>query len=139
MGSFTAADVIAWRMEATGSSRSRFLFATSDEPMPSRDEFQRFIRVSFRRLLVGDRDEINALVDSMTPHSFRAGLASDLHRNGVAVKIIMKLGRWESERAMSQYVRDGLAQRLTSAKFASVRKDVKEVVKLVCKASSHGC
>ena len=138
VGSFTAAEVITWRMEAAGSARSRHLFATKGEVMPSRDEFQRFIRMSFRRLLVGDRDEINALVDAMTPHSFRAGLASDLHRSGVPVKQIMKLGRWESERAMSQYVRDGLAQRLTSAKFASVRKEAREVVKLVCKASSHG-
>ena len=44
-------------------------------------------------------------------------MASDVIRRGVPVKTIMKLGRWESERAMKQYVRDGLAQHLGSARF----------------------
>lgn len=138
VGSFTAANVIAWRTEVVGTSRVKRLFATRESDRPCRDEFQEFLRVSFRRLLVGDQEELDALVSAITPHSFRAGMASDLHRSGVPVKAIMKLGRWESERAMSQYVRDGLAQRLTSAKFASVRKSAAEVARLVSKQSQKG-
>ena len=69
-----------------------------------RTQFQNFLRTSFSRLLVGSRDEIKALAATITPHSFREGMMSDLHRCGVSVKTIMKLGRWESERAMNQYV-----------------------------------
>ena len=124
-------------METTSSARARHLFATKGESRPCRDEFQRFIRMSFRRLLVGASDEIDGLVEAMTPHSFRAGLASDLHRHGVPVKAIMKLGRWESERAMSQYVRDGLAQRLPSARFAPITAAAaKKVEKATCRALS---
>ena len=118
---FTASQVFDWRVRATGSTRGKRLFSAAGAGEPVRSDFQHFIRRSFRSLLVGDRDEIKALVAAMTPHSFRAGMASDLMRCGVPVKTIMKLGRWESERAMLQYVRDGLAQRLRSASFAPVK------------------
>ena len=121
VGSFTAADVLSWRASAVGSSRGRRLFGSRGCGAPIRGIFQSFLRESFKRLLKGPVDEVSALVSAITPHSFRAGMASDLHRMGVPVKAIMKIGRWESERAMAQYIRDGLAQRLTSAKFSSLR------------------
>ena len=120
-GSFTAADVLSWRASAVGSSRGKRLFGSRGCGAPIRSVFQAFLRESFRRLLPGPASEIDALVSAVTPHSFRAGMASDLHRMGVPVKAIMKVGRWESERAMSQYIRDGLAQRLASAKYVSLR------------------
>ena len=120
-GSFTAADVLSWRASVVGSSRGRRLFGSRGCGTPTRSIFQAFLRQSFKRLLPGPVGEISALVSAITPHSFRAGMASDLHRMGVAVKAIMKVGRWESERAMAQYIRDGLAQRLASAEFTSLR------------------
>ena len=121
VGTFTAADVLEWRASAARSHSGKRLFTAPGEDI-DRTQFQEFLSTSFRRLLVGSTDEIVALVAAITPHSFRAGLASDLQRQGVPVKTIMKIGRWESERAMKQYVRDGLAQRLSSAKFFSIRK-----------------
>ena len=41
-------------------------------------------------------------------------MAGDLAREGVRPSIICKVGRWASKRAMKQYIRDGLAQRLSS-------------------------
>ena len=120
-GTFTAADVLRWRAAVTKSHSGKRLFTSPGQVM-DRAQFQNFLRTSFRRLLVGSVDEITALAAAITPHSFRAGMASDLQRLGVSVKTIMKIGRWESERAMKQYVRDGLAQRLASAKFFSIRK-----------------
>lgn len=116
VGTFTAADVLEWRTAVTRTSSGKRLFAAPGADM-CRAQFQNFLRTSFRRLLVGSRDEITALAAAITPHSFRAGMASDLQRCGVSVPTIMKLGRWESERAMKQYVHDGLAQRLSSACF----------------------
>ena len=130
VGSFTAAEVLGWRNEVTRSSRGSKLFAAPGADM-CRAQFQNFLRTSFQRLLVGSRDEITALVSAITPHSFRAGMASDLQRCGVSVKTIMKMGRWESERAMKQYVRDGLAQRLSSAKFSSIRKLARKIAAAV--------
>ena len=130
VGKFTAADVLEWRTAATQSSRDKRLFAAPETEM-CRAQFQNFLRTSFSRLLVGSRDEIKALAAAITPHSFRAGMASDLHRCGVPVKTIMKLGRWESERAMKQYVRDGLAQRLSSARFTSLKGSAAAIAKAV--------
>ena len=130
VGTFTAADVLEWRTSITRASTGRRLFSAPGGGA-KREEFQRFLHTSFRRLLVGSTEEISALVAAITPHSFRAGMASDLQRCGVPVKVIMKLGRWESERAMRQYVRDGLAQRLSSARFASVRQSASEIASLV--------
>ena len=130
-GSFTAADVLSWRASAVGSSRGRHLFGSRGCGAPIRSVFQTFLRQSFKRLLPGLAGEISALVSAITPHSFRAGMASDLHRMGVPVKAIMKVGRWESERAMSQYIRDGLAQRLVSAKFSSLRGAAAEIARWI--------
>ena len=113
--------MLEWRASSTKSYSGKKLFTAPGEDM-DREQFQNFLRTSFRRLLVGSTDEITALAAAITPHSFRAGMASDLQRQGVSVKTIMKIGRWESERAMKQYVRDGLAQRLASAKFFSIRE-----------------
>ena len=68
-------------------------------------------------LLVGKKTEISAMARAITPHSFRAGMASDLEREDVPRPVIKKRGRWSSDRAMEQYIRDGLAQKLTKIQF----------------------
>ena len=78
------------------------------------------MRWSFRSLLTVAPSEREALVEAMTPHGWRAGIAGDLHREGLRPVRIMKVGRWSSKRAMTQYVRDGLAQRLESPSFAAI-------------------
>ena len=59
---------------------------------------------------MGDKREIDALVKSITPHSFRAGMAGNLERDDVSRETIKKLDRWASKEAMEQYMRDGLDQ-----------------------------
>ena len=113
------------------SLRVRHVFASHRMYGPCRSTFQAFLRSSFRHLLIGQPREIEALVNAITPHSFRAGMASDLHRLRVSVKVIMKTGRWHSERAMRQYVRDGLGQRLPNAKFLPLRHEASDLVALI--------
>ena len=67
-----------------------------------------------------DKREVAALVSGITPHSFRAGLASDLEWENIPRSRIKKVGRWNSDRAMEQYIRDGLAQRLRSIQYRSI-------------------
>ena len=75
------------------------------------------MRSSFKALLAEDDEEVAALVEAMTPHSFRAGMAGDLERENVSRNCIKKVGRWTSDRAMEQYIRSGLAQRLQRIAF----------------------
>ena len=68
-------------------------------------------------LLKGNKTEIEAMVRAITPHSFRAGMAGDLEREDVPRQTVKKMGRWQSDRAMELYMRDGLAQRLRKIQF----------------------
>ena len=110
-GSFTAADVLYW---LTGPQMSVPIFSPEDNEEISATAFKEWLRQSFRRLLRCGATELAALLLAMTPHSWRAGLASDLARANVRPNVICKAGRWSSKRAMQQYVRDSLAQRLSS-------------------------
>ena len=114
---FTAAKVLKWHMTKVGSRRGKELFAPVFGEMPSSEDFKAWLRDSFRTLLVGNKQEIEALVKSITPHSFRAGMAGDLEREDVPRETIKKIGRWSSKDAMEQYMRDGLAQRLQNLKY----------------------
>ena len=83
-------------------------------------------------LLKGTATEVKAMVEAITPHSFRAGMASDLEREDVPRMVIKKMGRWNSARAMEQYMRDGLAQRLSKIEFwniASKRGRIRRILK----------
>lgn len=110
-GSFTAADVLDW---LTGPRRSVPIFSPEGDEEISATAFKEWLRQSFRRLLRCGATELAALLLAMTPHSWRAGMASDLARANVRPNVICKVGRWASKRAMTQYIRDSLAQRLSS-------------------------
>ena len=111
---FTAAQVLQWHMQDVGSKKAKDVFAPENT---SSNHFQKWLRASFKALLAEDADEVTALVQAITPHSFRAGMAGDLERENVPRSRIKKLGRWDSDRAMEQYIRGGLAQRLQKIAF----------------------
>lgn len=111
---FTAATVLQWHMKAEGKKTARYLFAPTDA---SSANFQQWLQASFQALLAEDEKEVAVLVKAITPHSFRAGMAGDLEREDVPRARIKKMGRWDSDRAMEQYIRGGLAQRLQRIAF----------------------
>lgn len=129
---FTAASVLRWHMAKEGSKRVKDLFAPQSGQVPSSRYFKQWLRESFRMLLKGTASEVKAMVEAITPHSFRAGMASDLEREDVPRMVIKKMGRWNSARAMEQYMRDGLAQRLRKIEFwniASKRGRIRRILK----------
>lgn len=111
---FTAAKVLHWHMQEEKSRKARDVFAPENT---TAGYFQKWLRSSFKALLAEDDEEVAALVEAMTPHSFRAGMAGDLERENVSRNRIKKVGRWTSDRAMEQYIRSGLAQRLQRIAF----------------------
>ena len=115
------------------------MFSPTGVKCPTQAEFQAWLRLSFKTLLQGPRAEVQALVNAITPHSFRAGLASDLEREGVPRRVIMKRGRWNSAKAMEQYARDGLAQRLRSCSFNKIDVDREIHVQAMATAEGRGC
>lgn len=128
---FTAESVLRWHVEMTGSTSVNKLFAPVFGEEPSSKHFKKWLRASFAALLMGTKGEIARLSQAITPHSFRAGMASDLEREDIPRPTIKKLGRWHSTRAMEQYMRDGLAQKLSSTRYrriASMGGRVKKIL-----------
>ena len=119
---FTAADVLSWHIKRMRSKCAKDVFDPEGGDAFSSTKFKSWLRQSFRALLPGDSQEVEALVNAITPHSFRAGLASDLESSNVPRPRIMKAGRWHSERALLQYIRDRLAQRLQRLRFYAIKR-----------------
>lgn len=117
---FSAARILKWHIKLRGSTKGNLFAPLGASQKPSRIVFKTWLQESFRRLLIGKKSEMEALVRSITPHSFRAGMAGDLERERVPRLHIKKIGRWESDSTMEQYARDGLAQRLQALKFRSL-------------------
>lgn len=117
---FTAARVLRWHIAEVGTHEAKNLFAPDFGEAPSSRKFKAWLRSSFRALLTGESRMVEAMVEAITPHSFRAGLASDLEREDVPRSTTKKLGRWSSTRAMEQYMRDGLAQRLQRIRYYKI-------------------
>lgn len=134
LASFTTADVIRWHVARRGHGKGNLFAPLGKSVRPSRRAFQVWLRESFRRLLIGNRREVEGLVASITPHSFRAGMASDLERERVPRLHIKKIGRWNSDRAMEQYARDGLAQRMASVTFNPIKAAERCIHKLAVAA-----
>jgi hypothetical protein len=121
--SFTAADVLRWQIDIEGSNMCKHIWAPTGRKRPTRAALQQFIRDSFAALLTANKDEVDALVKAMTPHSWRAGMAGDLDRAGHPITVNMRVGRWFSERATKLYIRDGLAQWLQEISFKRIRTE----------------
>ena len=102
-------------------SETEGLFTPTGQQAPTRQEFQDWLRTSFRQLLGGKSPEIDALIAAITPHSFRAGLAGDMWREGINWRVIIKFGRWHDKRAMEQYARDALVQRLQTISITPIQ------------------
>ena len=132
-GSFTAASILKWQIGMTRSRKGRYVFEPDRGKELSARRFKEWLRASFRTLLTGNKDEIEVLAKAITPHSFRAGLASDLERSDVPRPTIKKLGRWSSSRAMEQYMRDGLAQKIYKLQFWHIRHEHGEVTRRTAK------
>ena len=120
---FTAADVLRWHMRRVGSRAGADVFEPVAGKNLSSAEFQVWLRSSFRALLMEDSREVAAIVAGITPHSFRAGMASDLEHENVSRQRMKRVGRWDSDKAMEDYIRPRLAQRLRRLQFRVIKRD----------------
>jgi hypothetical protein len=113
--SITAAMLLSWQMR--GRAQSEFLFRTaSPDGQLSRSRFQAWMRLSFAAALpLMSREQANLL----SPHSFRAGRASDLWRSKASPETIRRAGRWASS-AFRLYIRDGFLELVNYSRLDSI-------------------
>ena len=62
-----------------------------------------WLQASLRAALPTGEVAAIALVDDVSPHSFRSGAASDLLREGVSLQMIASVCRWHAMKAVRIY------------------------------------
>ena len=121
--SVTAADVLRWHFNRLRRDGETAIFAPVRGVRASHDDRQVWLRAAVRAALPANEVAAIALVNDISPHSFRAGLASDLLREGVSIAIIGSVCRWKATRAIRLYAeRASLSMSRTSAGFRSVSR-----------------
>ena len=112
---YPAATLLGWHFELLRRDGERHVFNPVPGEMCSRDARQEWIRdVLYRALPICER-EARLAVEDATPHSFRAGLAGDLFREGVSLQRIKSICRWFSKAARAYVERPCLSMcRLTN-------------------------
>ena len=100
---YPAATIMHWHFRQLQRAGEQFIFAPVAGAVCTRDERQNWIREVLSAALPIVEKEARALVDQVTPHSFRAGLAGDLFREGVALQRIASICRWNTPRVVRLY------------------------------------
>ena len=99
----TAAEVLQWHIEQLRDEGERHIFRPTKGVMPTRDKRQRWLRRTLWNALPMRERRARTLVAEVTPHSFRAGLAGDLLREGASFQTIGSVCRWKSMYDMRMY------------------------------------
>ena len=79
------------------------LFAPVRGAKANYDDRKTWLHTSLRAALPAYEAAAIALVDDVSPHSFRSGAASDLLREGASLQMIASVCRWHSLKAVRIY------------------------------------
>ena len=103
VSTLTAAAIMGWHFDMLRDSGESHVFRPVIGQATSRDARQAWLRQAFKAALPVHESAARKLIDDMTPHSFRAGIAGDLWRNGHSMQTIAAVCRWNSIKAIRLY------------------------------------
>ena len=101
--SYPAATLLQWHFDELQAAGETRVFAPTPGETVSREARQQWLRAALLDALPIEEREARALVEHVSPHSFRAGLAGDLYREGVALQRIGSICRWNTPRVVRIY------------------------------------
>ena len=99
----TAADVLRWHFNRLRRDGEVAVFAPVRGAKVQYENRKAWLQASLRAALPPSEVAAIALVDDVSPHSFRSGAASDLLREGVSLQMIGSVCRWRATRAIRLY------------------------------------
>ena len=117
-----AATIMSWHFAQLRASREQTVFAPDEEDKPSRASRQAWLRRSLRSALPTNETRAIAMIEDVTPHSFRPGLAGDLLAEGASLEEIGLECRWQGRRIVRMYAeRMSLGAARVSTRFRVIR------------------
>ena len=118
--SITAAQVLSWHVISLQDSD--IVFRPFVDRPTTRVQRQRWLRATFTAAFVASTvPPLSSAIKRITPHSFHAGFAVDLHMEGMELSRIARTGRWKSTAAVAVYTaRAGFASLNPRARVYSI-------------------
>ena len=99
----SAGMVLSWHFDQLRTAREATVFAPDVAEPFSRASRQSWLRRALRSALHPEETSTLAMIESVTPHSFRPGLAGDLLTEGVPLARIAVECRWQGTRIVRMY------------------------------------
>ena len=113
-----AGTLMSWHFDQLAESGESRVFAPTPGATVTREERTAWLRESLLAALPEDELAARRLVEDVTPHSFRPGLAGDLRRDGMRLEEIALELRWSGLRNARMYSsRQPLSSARNSANF----------------------
>jgi len=118
----SAAMIMRWHFDQLQQAGEQTVFAPIADGQCSRQERQTWIRGALLSALPLDEQSARAMVNDVTPHSFRPGLAGDLLAEGKQLGAIAIECRWKGPRIVRIYAeRMALSDARRGVRFRRVR------------------
>ena len=93
---YSAATLMRWHFDMIRAQGERHVFRPKPGREISREARQTWLRGALSDALPLDEYSARILLEKVSPHSFRAGIAGDLFREGIALPSIGSVCRWNS-------------------------------------------
>ena len=120
----SAATILRWHFDQIRSAQEQQVFAPTPGGDVSRADRQRWLRGVLLAALPLQDESARAMVQEVTPHSFRPGMAADYLREGWQLDAIAIRCRWQGTRNARMYAeRMLLADARRDTSFRSLRRD----------------
>jgi len=117
----TAADILRWHFAVLQEEGEELVFRPVAGRRPTRQGRKAWLQRILLAALPLDEVDARAMVEDVTPHAWRAGLAGDLMQAEVAWNMIGMWCRWHSMRAMRMYAsRPALGAARRSLRFRPI-------------------
>ena len=101
---YPAATLLHWHFDQIQQAGETRIFAPVLGATVSREARQQWLRTALLDALPLAETEARALIDQVTPHSFRSGLSGDLFREGVALQRVGSICRWNSQSTCGEII-----------------------------------
>ena len=97
------ATLMQWHFNELRASGERHVFRPVVGQVTSREERQTWIRQALLTALPLHERKARELVHDVSPHSFRAGIAGDVAREGHSLQTVGAICRWNAQKAIRLY------------------------------------